>query len=246
LVRYSNETWKITCKKRRKAETSRLPYSAAYPVSFGHEKLVTNWGMLGNDAVGNCVLAGAGHETMLWNREASNTVIITTEDAISDYSAVTGYNPNDPNSDQGTDMQAAASYRLKTGVKDSFNKRHKIGAYVAITPGNVEEIKAAIYLFSAVGIGIQFPDYAMDEFNTGQTWHLKSGGNIVGGHYIPAVGYTSRYVYIVSWGKCIKATWGFIKRYMDEGIVYLSPEYLTNGKSLEGFDLTQLKGDLPV
>ncbi len=213
-----------------------------YPTS---EKAVNlSWQMLGNDNYGDCVWAGAGHETISWNNEAKKTVIFDNKGVLSDYSAVTGFNPNDPNSDQGTDMQVAASYRKKTGVIDADGVRHKVGAYVAITPGNSTEIKEAIYLFGAVGIGFQFPDYAMDEFNTGQTWHLKTGGTIDGGHYVPAVGYSSRYIYVITWGKLQKMTWGFFKRYCDEAIAYLSPEFLTNSKSLEGFDISALQADL--
>src|SRR5882757_1904530 len=86
------------------------------PKTFGHQKLQTTWGMLGNDKYGDCVWAGAAHETMLWNKEASKTVTFTDNEVLSDYSAVTGFNPSDPNSDQGTDMQVAASYRRKTGI----------------------------------------------------------------------------------------------------------------------------------
>ncbi len=214
------------------------------PTSYGHYRLVTeNWQMLGNDQYGDCVWAGAAHETMLWNREANRNVSFTDQEVLSDYSAVTGFNPNDPNSDQGTDMQVSASYRRKTGVKAS-DKRHQVMAYLEIPVGNVTQIKQAVYLFSAVGIGFQFPDYAMDEFNSGQTWHLRSGGSIVGGHYVPVVGYNGTYLYVVTWGKIQKMTWGFFKKYNDESIAYLSAEMLTNNKSLEGFDLTALEKDL--
>lgn len=215
------------------------------PSKAGHQLLVVNWdGMLGNDTVGDCVVAGAGHETILWNTEASKTVTITTQNAISDYSAITGYNPDDPNSDKGTDMTVAAKYRQKIGVVDQTNARHQIGAYLAITPGNKEEIKQAIHLFSDVGIGIEFPASAMTQFNEGKTWTVVSGSKIEGGHYVPAVGYDSLYVYVVTWGKIQKCSWDFIEKYMDEGLVYISQEMLTNNKSLEGFDLVQLQTDL--
>jgi hypothetical protein len=66
--------------------------------------------MLGNDTVGDCVLAGGGHETMLWNREAGKTVPFTAANSIKDYSAITGYAPADPSSDKGTDMEIADAY----------------------------------------------------------------------------------------------------------------------------------------
>jgi hypothetical protein len=36
---------------------------------------VAHWGMLGNDHYGDCVWAGAAHETMLWNKEAARNVL---------------------------------------------------------------------------------------------------------------------------------------------------------------------------
>ena len=215
------------------------------PTKYGHEGLVNlPWQILGNDKYGDCVWAGADHETMLFNKEAGVDINFSDQTALSDYSACTGFNPNDPNTDQGTDMQVAASYRLKTGIVDSSGVRHKVGAYLAITPGNKEELKQAISTFSNVGIGIQFPASAMDQFNEGKNWTVVKNSQIEGGHYIPAVGYDSRYVYIVTWGKLIKASWGFIMKYCDEAVVYLSPEMLTGGVSLDGFNLTQLQTDL--
>lgn len=205
-----------------------------------------SWQMLGNDSVGDCVFAGAGHETMAWNNEAGQTITFTDKSVLSDYSAVTGYSPNDPNSDQGTDMQVAASYRRKTGVVDATGKRHQVAAYLAITPGDKTLLKQAIYLFGAVGIGIQFPASAMAQFNAGKPWTVVSGSPIEGGHYVPCVGYDSRYVYIVTWGKTQKMTWGFYKKYNDESLAYVSLEMLINGVSLEGFNMQQLVADLNI
>lgn len=220
-----------------------LTASPVHPAHFGHQALESNWGMLGNDQYGDCVWAGAGHETILWNKEANKVVNITDNDVLSDYSAVTGFNPNDPNTDQGTDMQVAASYRRKTGILGG-GSRHQVLAYLGITPGNADELKQAVYLFSAVGIGIQFPQSAMNQFNGGKPWTVVKNSPIIGGHYVPAVGYDSKYVYVVTWGQIQKMSWGFFKKYNDESVVYLSQEFLTNNKSLEGFDLTQLQADL--
>jgi hypothetical protein len=223
-----------------------LPVSAlpTPPTTAGHQTLVADWQMLGNDEYGDCVWAGAAHETMLWNKEANHVVMFTETTVLSDYSAVTGFKPSDPNSDKGTDMQVAASYRRKTGVLDGSNKRHQVAAYLAITPGNKEELKQAIYLFGAVGVGIEFPASAMTQFHAGKAWTVVSGSKIEGGHYIPACGYDGSYVYIVTWGKLIKMSWGFFAKYCDEAIAYVSAEMLTAGKSPEGFNVTQLQTDL--
>lgn len=230
---------------RKGAVKFKLTTYAALPAPSPKELPINlNWQMLGNDTVGDCVFAGAGHETMAWNNEAGHTVTFDNKSVLSDYSAVTGYNPNDPNTDQGTDMQVAASYRRKTGVTDASGKRHQVAAYLALTTGDKTQLKQAIYLFGAVGIGIKFPASAMTQFNAGKAWTVVSGSKIEGGHYVPAIGYDSRYVYIVTWGKLQKMSWGFYKHYSDEAIAYVSSEMLNGGVSLEGFNLSQLQADL--
>lgn len=213
------------------------------PKTYGHQKLVSSWQMLGNDSYGDCVWAGAGHETMLWNKEANKNITFTDTEVLSDYSKVTGFKTTDPSTDQGTDMTVAASYRRRVGVLGQ-GQRHKVAAYLSITLVDNTLLKQAVYLFSGVGIGIQFPSSAMSQFNAGKAWTVVSKSPIEGGHYIPAIGYDSRYIYVVTWGQVQKMTWGFYKKYADEALAYLSPEFLTNGKSLEGFNLVQLQADL--
>jgi hypothetical protein len=86
----------------------------------------------GFKGAGDCVFAGAGHETILWNALAGITVPITGKENISDYSAVTGYVIGDDSTDQGTDVRTALLYRQKTGILDSNGKRHKIGPFLAL------------------------------------------------------------------------------------------------------------------
>ena len=108
--------------------------------------------MFANDRYGDCVWAGAAHETMLWT-EAMQTAAFNDKNVLSDYSAVTGFDPASPKAtDNGTDMQEAASYRRKTGVLDAKGKRHKVLAYLALRPGDIDQLALAMYLFSAVGI----------------------------------------------------------------------------------------------
>lgn len=216
------------------------------PAAFGHENLVPEFGMLGNDQVGDCVWAGAAHETMLWCREAGRDTTFSNGSVLSDYSKVTGYNPDDPSTDQGTDMQVAASYRRRIGILDAAGRRHRVGAYVALTTGDPDQLAAAAYIFGSVGVGIRFPDYAMDEFNAGKPWAVRHGvPKIEGGHYIPVCGRGANgNFHVITWGKVQQMTEGFYRRYCDEAIVYFSEEFLTSGHSPEGFDRAQLLTDL--
>jgi hypothetical protein len=231
----------------------------ALPVGpLGHDTLLPadGWQMLGNgpdptvaadfEGAGDCVWAGSAHETMLWNLEAGVTVDITADNALSDYSAVTGYKIGDESTDNGTNVRDAMTYRMKTGIVDAAGNRHKIGAFVALAAGDLNQIQQAVYLFSAASIGIQFPTTAMDQFNKGKPWDVVRGAKIEGGHYIPGVRWdpTLLMYKIVTWGQEQLVTPRFLATYMDEGYAALSNEMLTGGKTLDGFDTDALKSDL--
>jgi hypothetical protein len=226
------------------------------PQSFGHEKAVPEWGMLGNgpdpemgpafDGAGDCVFAGAAHETMLWTSVSGNgEATFSTHGVLADYGAVTGYTPSDPGSDRGTNVRDALGYRRSTGVVDAHGSRHKLGAYVALEPGNLDHVCAAMYLFGAVGIGIRFPETAMDQFHAGRPWDVVAGATIDGGHYIPLVARRSGRLDCVTWAKVQPMTTAFFEAYCDEAYALLSTELISSsGTSPEGFDLAELQADL--
>ena len=94
-------------------------------------------------------------------------------------------------------------------------------------------------------MGIQVPASAMQQFEEGQPWTNIGDKNIEGGHYVSAVAYDGDFFYVVTWGKIQKMSMDFWRAYGDEAWVSLSEEELTKaGKTLEGFDLAQLKADL--
>jgi hypothetical protein len=214
------------------------------PANFGHYDLIPKYGMLGNDNYGDCVWAGAAHETMMWCKEVGSSVAFKDKGVLSDYSKVTGFDPNDPTTDQGTDMQVAASYRRKTGVIDAKGKRHKVVAYLAIAKGNLEQHMAAAYLFGAVGVGIKFPKSAMAQFSAGKPWDVVAGSPLDGGHYIPLVGRRNGKLLVITWGRIQEMTPKFFAKYNDESVVYLTKEDLKAGVTPEGFNVKQLKADL--
>lgn len=201
--------------------------------------------MFANDQYGCCVWAGAAHETMLLAREAGNTVIFTDDDVLGDYSAETGFKKDDPATDNGTDVQAAAAYRQKVGILDSAGNRHKIAGYVGIQPGNVTNIFYASYLFGAVGIGLNLPTSALLQAQNRQPWDVVDGSPNDGGHYVPLIGRRADGMLVtVSWGMIQLMTQRFFETYCDEAIAYLSTEDLVNQKSPEGFAYDDLQGDL--
>jgi len=216
------------------------------PPVFGHESLIAPraWGMFGNDRYGDCVFAGAAHETMLLAREAGNSVVFSEAAVLSDYAAVTGFDPGEPASDQGADVQQAASYRRRTGILDAAGKRHCIAAYLALEPANLTHIYLAAYLFGAVGVGLELPSSAIDQFRRGKPWTVVAGSPDEGGHYVPIVGRRAAGLDIVTWGAVQVMTEDFLHRYCDEAVAYVSQECLVDQKSPEGFGYADLIADL--
>jgi hypothetical protein len=227
------------------AESIQLPKA---PSRFGHGNTYTDWRMLGNDRYGDCVWAGAAHEHMLLNKVVHRLDVPFTDDSVlGDYSAVTGFDPSDPNTDQGTNVHDALSYRRKTGIADANGTRHQIGAYVSLDPKNWEHLEQAAYIFGAVGIGIQFPDSAMKQFAKGEPWAPVDGAKIEGGHYVPVVGslHSATEATAITWGKRQVFTVAFYEQYNDEAWVYITPDELrTNGTGLHGFDMEKLNAYL--
>jgi hypothetical protein len=216
------------------------------PACFGHDGNIgaDAWGMLANDRYGDCVFAGAAHETMLLVGEAGGIATFTDTNVLADYAAVTGFDPAKPETDQGTDMQEAAAYRRNTGIVDAHGDRHKIAAYLALEPGNLQHLFLATYLFGAVGIGLQLPASALLQTAQGLAWDVVANATIDGGHYVPLVGRQADGLHVVSWGAIQRMTEAFLKQYCDEAVAYVSQECLLDQKSPEGFAYDDLISDL--
>jgi len=219
------------------------------PAVFGHYGVGPGlpWSMLANDVRSDCVFAGAAHETMVWTHRsgAGKPARFRDEDVLADYAAVTGFDPSDPSTDQGTDMVEAASYRRKVGVVDADGARHKIDSYVALRPGDLDQLALATYLMGATGIGIVFPDSAETQFDALEPWDVVPGSTESGGHYIPCVGRNSAGNFLViTWGRIHAVTPAFLKKYCDEAIAYVSLDPLKNNLSPEGFCADDLRRDL--
>jgi hypothetical protein len=229
---------------------SRLP---ALPAHFGH---VTNvpptrygWQMLGNDVAGDCVIAGRCHQIMLEHMATHRPLPdFSPGSALSAYSACLVYagnqpwNPRDPSTDKGLDMQTAAKWWRDVGLTDADGNVHKIDAYVAIE--NVDDVLMATYLCGSAGVGLALPDTAEQQFEAGQIWDdVKT--KPTGGHYVPCVGYMGGHLVFVTWGHLQGATRAYIEARMEDGVCCLSREYMTaSGLSPEMIDWAALLDDV--
>lgn len=207
------------------------------PAVFGHVANNYAWGMLGNDSVGDCVLAGAAHEEMLWHIAGRKTVPVFTNDiVVKQYLSLAG------GKDDGLDPVATAKWRCTTGLLDANGTSHKLHAFAQVD--TVDNLLTAAYLFGAAGIGLKLPANAELEFAKGHPWVL--GGMPRDAHYVPLVGRNSHgNLIVISWGRLQAVALWYAKRYFLGGLAYMNLDYLrASGLSPEGINEQQLEADL--
>lgn len=229
-----------------------LPKAPAPGGGYGRD--FTDWLMLGNgpcddgsvesawaayQGAGDCAWAGPAHEEMEACKNAGRPIpAFTCLNILQQYAAYSGYNLQTGANDAGSSVRDVLNWRQKKGLVDSAGAPHKIGTYVALEPGNTDQLWEALWLFESVGIGIHFPNSAMDQFNTGQMWSVVAGATLEGGHYIPLVGHPIESVWTcVTWGKRQTMTAQFLSTYCDEAWAYVDPERYSavTGKTLQSF-----------
>lgn len=203
---------------------------------------VPSWPMYGNDEWGDCVFAGIGHheqQISLYGQGAE--VRVTNSDVLGGYSQVTGFNPSDPSTDQGTYVQDAMGWWRRAGIAG-----HQIVAYASVDPSDLRLIRQCINLFGAVGVGFNFPRSAMAQFNTGQSWDVVAGSPIDGGHYVIAGAYGPDWWDNITWARRQRMTTRFWAKYVDEVWLVIDDEMadkLTGRSGFAGVDLYALGQD---
>lgn len=183
------------------------------------------WGMLGNDDIGDCTCADAGHRIMLWTKHQGELVTPNNQQVISAYSAITGYDPATGENDNGAAMTDVFEYCRTTGIAG-----HKIEAWVAVDFTNLLHVRQAIYLFGHLSIGVNLPESAMDQVNAGQPWDVVDpDGGIDGGHDVPIFGYGSEGFTCVTWGQLQQIGLPWFQKYVEEAYSAVSLDWLNAG-----------------
>lgn len=186
------------------------------PVSYYDLRLrKSEWGMLGNDQVGDCAIAAPCHQVILSNSYTQDSANPQLADAMRMYSAVSGYDPSqtDANGNNPTDSGCAM-----TDVWDYLMKQGIIEGWVAIDHTDFDHVRAAINLFGGLQRGVQLPQSAMTQFNSGQNFDVvASDGGILGGHAIFDTGYRPDPLFpTVTWGTTVMKTPAWDLKYTDE------------------------------
>ena len=228
-------------------------YGFVFPVNGG-------WKMLGNgpcddgtintawaafQGAGDCVWAGGAHEEMEMAHNSSRPIPqFTCLNILTQYSAYNGYNLVTGQGDAGSNVREVMQWRATKGLLDVHGNAYKIGAYYSLEVGNHQELWEALYLGENIGIGIQFPESAMEQHNAGKTWSVVPGAQIEGGHYVPLVGHPDPSMWTaITWGSRQMVTDTFLTKYTDEAWGYISPDRYNRvtGDTLEHYNDADLE-----
>lgn len=187
-----------------------------------------------NDQLGDCVIAGGYHVVGVETGNAGNLFTATDKQLTADYSAIGGYVPGEPNTDNGCDEVTALNYWTENGFADGT----KLLGWLAVDPGNKQEVTAAMYLFENLYFGIELPDKWINPMpdTSGFTWNVAGSPDPQNGHCVVGVGYNSNGVTIDTWGLLGTLTWNAITKYCSKksgGSLYvmLTPDQLQIGQT---------------
>jgi len=169
---------------------------------------VPSWDPLGNDTVGDCVFAATLNGVRVFAANTSRPVPdFGAADAFGLYHAVVpAFDPDKPDTDVGSDFDAAGAYWQVIGVAGT-----KIISRIRINPGNLQLLKLAIDWLGPVFVGVALPDNAEDQFDANEPWSIVAGKppNQDNGHEVLVGAYDGDVFEAVTWGQRqkLKAAW---------------------------------------
>lgn len=199
----------------------------------------------GNDAYGDCVIAGRANNLIRLERvEQRRTLDLKDEDAIDCYKRLTGCKrPGDANDTGLVVLEAMRDWRNNGWALRERN--YKIAAYGEVEPTNRVQLRMAIYIFHGIHLGLWLPVAAQRMGNkwdyqggSGQEWQPGSWG----GHLVYAKKFGPEGLYVMTWGEEVLLTNSFVEKYCDEAWAVVDD--LDNWRSKQTIDVSALEAQL--
>lgn len=209
--------------------------------------------IFGNDVAGDCTIAAAAHTEGVWTGNAGALFVPTLEEVFAMYSACEGP-PGYPAADNGCDEITVLNYWVKKGLAG-----RKPAMWMTVDHTNMNDCRAALFLFENLYICAYLPDAWVDPFPAGNgfTWNVEGPPVMNNGHAWMAYGYDFRKIgskafKIDTWGMQGRLTAPALMKYTDPapgtyGGLYsvLSWDIINRAqqRAPNGFNWQQLKSD---
>lgn len=192
---------------------------------FDHDRAKFPVHVWGNDAYGDCVIAGQANCLLRLERVETKRTLktLTDEVAISRYKRLTGcVSPGDKN-DTGLVVLDALSDWRHHGWQ--LQNTYTIDAYGEIDPMDLAALRAGCFLLGGIHFGLALPITARDQIGKNLPWDVVAGagGDAApgswGGHLVYSKQYSSGKFACLTWGHNQMITDAFIQKYADEAWV---------------------------
>lgn len=203
--------------------------------------------MWGNDQFGCCAFAAHAALTATWTKVAQGLVLLSSEQVLQNYGAVTGFNPVTGQNDNGTILLEQLQYWKSIGFVRPGQTRDYLTAYGIIDSHSVSGIKRGISYLGGVLAGVQVPRGFMSlPLGTDWDWDAVQDHVFVGGHAIALTGYTLDGVFFNTWGSRTFMPWNTFLKICDEayGLVSRQNWLTVQGLSPKSEDVQALVAEM--
>jgi hypothetical protein len=185
---------------------------SSYDFDTSHPGIPTP--MFANDEYGDCVIAGRAHQTLRFEDiEQGSVLMIKDKDVLREYLKETG------GADTGLVVLDSLNRWRQKGWKVGKHT-YKIHAYAEVDVVQHDQIRQAVFADVGIGLGLQLPNSAKEQIQTGQPWDVTTGPDSTpgswGGHYVYVPGYMPSGPVCVTWGRKQQITWAWLDKYCDE------------------------------
>ena len=213
----------------------------APPPSCDWSKDIAQFGMMLNDTLGDCTIAGCAHAVQIWTANSTSEITLPDSTILAYYEQWDGYVSGDPSTDNGGVEETV----LDDWRQSSFGG-HTLTAYADPDVTNLTEIRQAVSLFLGLYSGLNVTEAVTEPAgNPAVAWDVTPSDVSAGGHCVYVTGYDGTYIYFISWGQVYKMTLAYWQANVDEAHALMSPDLLgSSGLSASGFNTSQLLADL--
>lgn len=223
-------------------DLSQLPPTPA-SVDYSGPAMSVISNIEGNSNWGDCVLAEEAHFIGVMTGNAGTLYSYTEAQTLAAYSALTGFDPTKPETDQGTDPTVCLNYFCKNPYADgSIN-----AGFAEVDMSNQAEVQFAIWAFGNLKLWLCLPDAYTNVSANGFLWDVGTS-NPANGHCVGSPSYTPVGPGIETWGLLGAQTWAAaaaLETGSGGAAVRITPDWLikANGKTPSGFAYQDLVSD---
>jgi hypothetical protein len=189
-------------------------------------KLPASLGVMLNDHLGDCTCAALGHYVQTVTAWTKPAMVTPSDSAVLAAYEASGYVPGNPATDKGWFVTAAMDYLRINGLEG-----HHIAGWVNCQPGNLSDLKNAIWLCGNVNLGVELPLTAQAQ----DVWDLVSttgdgAPGSWGGHDVLGIEWDDhrQEISVITWGGTKWMTYAFWQYYCSEQYGMVGSDWVMN------------------